>query len=58
MFSCSCLFYLRAEILDFGGLDSNRVLALRAGILMSMGMDTLQRGVQWIGCAVDWGSII
>ena len=22
------------------------------------GMDTLQRGVQWIGGAVDWGSII
>ena len=23
-----------------------------------LGMDTLQRGVQWIGGAVDWGSII
>ena len=22
------------------------------------GLDTLQRGVQWIGGAVDWGSII
>ena len=28
---------LRTKILDFGGLDSSRILSLRGGILMSIG---------------------
>ena len=36
----------------------NIICYLRTPLLREPPLDTLQRGVQWIGGAVDWGSII
>ena len=61
-----CLLFVLVAVLDAaveaqGALAHQRVAAdegLQAALVPGADLDIRQRGVQWMGGAVDWGSII